>query len=158
MNPTKSVTGIFVISLDFELFWGIRDKFSFEQYGPNVLGVWQVVPKLLALFARYDVHATFATVGAMFAENLEELNNFLPEKKPGYQDQNLSPYNGYIDESSQNKPEYYFGKKLIEMVRSDTRHEIGTHTFSHYYALENGQTKDEFEADLNAAVRIAQAN
>lgn len=150
--------GLFVISLDFELFWGIRDKYSFEEYGQNVLGVWEVIPKMLKLFEKYDIHATFATVGAMFSRNLDELNSFLPDLKPNYLDQNLSPYNGYISDSNLNDSRYYFGKKLIEMVKSDAYHEIGTHTFSHYYGLEPGQTKEEFEDDLQAAVKIAKAN
>lgn len=157
MRMGKESQGLFVISLDFELFWGIRDKFSFEEYGPNVLGVWEVIPKMLDLFAKYDVHATFATVGAMFAENLQELNQFLPKLNPSYQDQNLSPYNGYIDASTQHNPNYYFGKKLVEMVQKDGRHEIGTHTFSHYYGLEEGQTKEEFESDLQAAIKISKS-
>ena len=150
--------GFFVISLDFELFWGIRDKFSFEEYGPNVLGVWEVIPKMLKLFEKYNIHATFATVGAMFSENSDELNAFLPDLKPNYSDSNLSPYNGYISDANQNDARYYFGKKLIEMVKSDSRHEIGTHTFSHFYGLEPGQSKEEFDADVQAAVKIAKEN
>src|SRR5690606_21782412 len=147
--------GLFVISLDFELFWGIRDKFNFEQYGANVLGVWEVIPKMLELYQKYDVHATFATVGAMFSENFEELNQFLPDLKPTYSDANLSPYVDYIYESQNHDADYYFGKKLIDLVKKDARHEIGTHTFSHYYALEPGQTREEFESDLESAVKIA---
>lgn len=157
MSPNAETNGLFVISLDFELFWGIRDKYSFEQYGSNVLGVWEVIPKMLDLFGKYDAHATFATVGAMFAGNFDELNQFLPDVKPSYTDQNLSPYNGYIESSKSHNPDYYFGKNLIELVKSDSRHEIGTHTFSHFYGLEDGQTKEEFDADLKAAIQMAQS-
>jgi len=158
MNSNPETKGLFVISLDFELFWGIRDKFSFEEYGANVLGVWEVIPRMLKLFEKYDVHASFATVGAMFSENYEELNQFLPEIKPNYSDSKLSPYKGYMEDSKNHDPRYYFGKKLIELIKNDSRHEIGTHTFSHYYGLEPGQTKEEFEADLIAAKKIAEAN
>lgn len=154
----KEKQGILVISLDFELFWGIRDKYSFEEYGPNVLGVWEVIPKLLELFKKHDLHATFATVGAMFSSDLEDLKQYLPKVRPAYEDQNLSPYLGYIDESIQHNDQYYFGKKLLELVKKDSNHEIGTHTFSHYYALELGQSQKEFEADLDAAIEIAKAN
>ena len=150
--------GLFVISLDFELFWGIRDKFTFEEYGPNVLGVWEVMPKLLKLFDDYGIHATFATVGAMFSENPEDLRKYIPELKPSYSDKNLSPYLGYIDDSFNHNPNYYFGKKLIDLLKNHKNHEIGTHTFSHYYGLEPGQSKAEFEADLDAAINIAKAN
>lgn len=157
MSRESKKTGLFVVSLDFELFWGIRDKLSFEQYGENVLGVWEVIPKMLDLFAKYNIHATFATVGAMFSESLEELETFLPKEKPSYEDENLSPYHGYITASKDNDERYYFGKKIVQMVQNNSAHEIGTHTFSHYYCLEPGQTKNEFISDLKSAVQIAKS-
>jgi len=150
--------GLFVISLDFELFWGIRDKYDFDTYGQNVIGVWEVIPQMLELFDKYGIHATFATVGCMFSENYEDLKNYIPEQKPAYTDKNLSPYNGYIDDSVHHDPKYYFGKKLLQLVKEKRQHEIGSHTFSHYYGLEPGQTKDQFEADIDAAVNIAKSN
>jgi len=153
-----SKEGLFVISLDFELFWGIRDKYSFSQYGPNVLGVWKVIPELLKLFSEYQISATFATVGAMLSADLNELKNFVPDEKPSYSDPNLSPYNGYIDDSVNHSPDYFFGKKMIELIETENRHEIGSHTFSHYYCLEPGQKQSEFEADLDMALSIAESN
>lgn len=148
--------GIFIISLDFELFWGIRDKFTLEEYGPNVLGVWEIFPRLLEVFSKYDIHATFATVGAMFSKDLDELKEFIPEKLPSYTDANLSPYNGFIEDSVNHNPKYYFGAKLIELLKKESNHEIGTHTFSHYYCLEDGQNQEEFESDLKQAINIAE--
>src|SRR5690606_22033940 len=34
----RAVPGIFTISLDFELFWGVHDKRSLKGYGRNILG------------------------------------------------------------------------------------------------------------------------
>lgn len=150
--------GVFVISLDFELFWGIQDKFSFDEYGPNVLGVWEVMPRLLKAFKKYDVHATFATVGAMFSKDFEDLSQFIPQKQPSYKEQILSPYPKFIKESINHNPDYFFGNKLVELVKKEASHEIGTHTFSHYYGLEPGQTAEEFEVDIDAAMAIAKSN
>jgi len=50
--------GSFLISLDFELFWGMRDKTSIRSYGPNILGVRAAIPAMLELFRRYQVRAT----------------------------------------------------------------------------------------------------
>lgn len=58
--------GLFVISLDFELFWGIRDKYDFDTYGQNVLGVWKVIPRLLELFDKYGIHATLRPSAVCF--------------------------------------------------------------------------------------------
>lgn len=153
----KSDFGLFVISLDFELFWGIRDKFTFEQYGENVLGVWEALPKMLELFSKYGIHATFATVGAMFSKDFDDLNQFIPQLKPNYLDSNLSPYHTYIEDSKNHDEKYFYGKNLIDLVKKSGNHEIGTHTFSHYYALEPGQTKKEFSEDLDAAIAIARS-
>lgn len=148
--------GYFVISLDFELFWGIRDKVTLDEYGENILGVWEVIPKLLDIFKKYDVQATFATVGAMFAMDKAELMKFLPIKKPQYTDTNLSPYFDFIEiDIERYNPKYYFGSALVELLKENGAHEIATHTFSHYYCLENGQTIEEFESDLQAALAIA---
>jgi hypothetical protein len=85
--------GKFVISLDFELMWGMRDKHTIETYGKNIIGVQKVIPRLLAMFKTYNVRATFAAVGFIFFDNKEELLKYLPERKPKYENENLSPYN-----------------------------------------------------------------
>ena len=54
----KSKNGILTISLDFELYWGLRDKRTIEEYKYNLSGVKPAVEKLLELFDKYDVHAT----------------------------------------------------------------------------------------------------
>jgi Polysaccharide deacetylase len=41
------------------------------------------------------------------------------------------------------------------MVRNCSGQEIGSHTFSHYYCLQTGQTEVAFRADLEAANRAA---
>ncbi len=88
--------GKFVISLDFELMWGVRDKKTIEGYGPNILGVHQMMPTLLNIFHRFEINATFATVGLLFFENKSQIITHLPDRKPGYRNKNLSPYNGYL--------------------------------------------------------------
>ena len=45
---------------------------------------------------------------------------------------------------------YHFGFSLIEMIQETPNQEVGTHTFTHYYCLENGQNKEHFEKDLEA--------
>ena len=75
------MNGAFVISLDFELNWGTFDGTTIEAYGDNLLGVRQVVPSLLDLFAAHQIHATWATVGFLFYETKAELLKDLPTMK-----------------------------------------------------------------------------
>lgn len=41
---------VLVISLDFELFWGVVDSRTIENYGANIEGEWQAVPAMLGSF------------------------------------------------------------------------------------------------------------
>ncbi len=149
--------GKFVISLDFELMWGVRDKKSKTNYGDNILGVHNVIPKLLEVFRKYDIKATFSTVGLLFFETKQELLDGIPKLKPQYNNPNLSPYNGYFNilGNDYETDEYHFAPKLIKEIQKYPEQEIGTHTFSHYYCLEPGQTIDTFKADIESAIAIA---
>jgi hypothetical protein len=150
--------GGFVISLDFELMWGVRDQYSVDFYGKNILGVRQVVPRLLDMFARHDLGCTWATVGMLFFEERAALMAALPEIRPHYNDRNLSPYGdlGNVGETERDDP-YHFGLSLIRQIAAAPRQEIATHTFSHFYCREPGQSVDEFRADLTAATTAAKA-
>ncbi len=152
-----SKTGRFVISLDFELLWGVRDTLTPESYGANILGVWESLPKMLELFSKYDVKATFATVGMLFASSKEELKKFSPAKKPQYADANLSPYNGHFNTmlDSEEEDKYHYASSLIGLIAKYPEQELSTHTFSHYYCLEDGQDLEDFRADMEAAIAIA---
>ena len=149
--------GALVISLDFELDWGVRDTLSLNGgYRENLLGAREVVPKLLALFDRYEIAATWATVGFLFASNREGLLAASPAVKPQYHDVRLDPYRAEIGDDEQSDPLHY-AASLVELIAAQPRQELATHTFSHYYCLEPGQTKEAFQADLEAAVKIAAA-
>ncbi|MEO6349012.1 MAG: polysaccharide deacetylase [Aquaticitalea sp.] len=150
-------TGKFVISLDFELMWGVRDIQTTETYGRNILGVWEALPKMIDAFESHQVKATFATVGFLFASNKEELNTYFPDEKPKYANPNLSPYNGHFDLVKENEAhdKYHFASELIALLQKYPNQEIASHTFSHYYCLEKGQTPNDFNNDTVAAILIA---
>jgi peptidoglycan/xylan/chitin deacetylase (PgdA/CDA1 family) len=154
---TLGTHGKFVISLDFELMWGMRDKHTIETYGKNIAAVHEIIPKLLEKFNVYNIRATFATVGFVFFENKDELIRHIPSKKPQYSNNNLSPYDCYFDKIGENYKEdmYHYAPLLIKNIQEYPKHEIGTHTFSHYYCLEDGQKIQDFEDDLKSAITIA---
>ena len=149
--------GKFVISLDFELMWGVRDVVTIEQYGKNIAGVQKVIPRLLDVFDKYEIKGTFATVGFLFFETKAELTAAFPHLLPSYNDPNLSPYNGHFEQVKEHFTEdaYHYAPLLIQMIQQRKIHEISTHTFSHYYCLEPGQTKEQFREDLIAAADVA---
>ena len=48
--------GSFIISLDFELFWGVRDNHTLENYGENILGAKNALLSILTIFEKYGIH------------------------------------------------------------------------------------------------------
>jgi hypothetical protein len=145
--------GIFTISLDFELFWGVRDHRTLENYGENIRNVHKVVPRLLALFEKYNVHCTWATVGFLFFADKNELISHLPSALPDYQKKDYDPY-PYIKQNDLDKI-YHFAPALIELIKKTAGQEISTHTFCHFYTLEKNTTIEQFRSDLRAAISIA---
>lgn len=152
-----SKQGIFIVSLDFELNWGVHDVFELEHYQENILGVRQAIPRMLELFNRFDIHATWATVGMLFFENKKELLANLPHLYPSYTNVDFSPYDklATLGENEQQDPLHY-GASLIKEIMGYSNQELATHTFSHYYCLEAGQTVSQFEADVQASVKVAE--
>ena len=150
--------GTFLVSLDYELFWGMLDVCPLEQYQDNVLGGKKAIPQLLNLFEKYGIHATWATVGFLFADNYQELSRFLPQLRPGYTKPELDGYAWFekIGEEEKTAPCFY-APGLLEKIAATPGQEIGSHSFCHYYCREAGQTVEEFEADMRAARAIAQS-
>lgn len=148
--------GALVISLDFELHWGVRDVRTFEEYRDNLLGVRQAVPGMLRLFEDRGVHATWATVGFLFFRRKADLLAGLPKELPTYTDGRFDPYADLatVGEDEASDP-FHFGADLLEQIRRVPGQEVASHTFSHYYCLEAGQTVGQFRSDLRAAVAAA---
>jgi len=149
--------GTFVISLDFELMWGVRDKRTIADYGANILGVRQAIPAMLDLFAERAIACTWATVGLLFYGTKREVLDSLPASLPAYYDPRLSPYPDISATGGDEKSDpYHYGLSLLRQIAASPRQEIATHTFSHFYCLEDGGTVDAFRADLLAAKTAAE--
>ena len=147
----------FVISLDFELLWGVFDVVDYSSKKQYFRQTRDVVPEILNLFDQYDVHATWATVGMLFNKDWEEWENNIPKVLPNYNKQELSAYNFGKSIKSSSTEEYCFAPKLIQEIVQTPGQELATHTYSHYYCLEEGQTAESFDKDLEIAVAVASA-
>ena len=148
--------GGFLISLDFELYWGLRDSFSLKRCKRNLLGVQKAIPAILNIFKKYDIHATWAVVGFLLFKDRQELLKNLPELKPQYQNNKFSTYSiiDFLD-LVEREQQICFAPSLIEIIKETPHQKIASHTFSHYYCLEEGQNKEMFEADLIASLNTA---
>jgi peptidoglycan/xylan/chitin deacetylase (PgdA/CDA1 family) len=149
------MAGHLLISLDFELHWGVRDHTAVDGYRANLLGVRQAVPRLLDLLRSRGVRATWAVVGMLLARDKDELQDSFPRLRPRYRDARLDPY-AALGEVGRNELEdpFHYAPSLVRLIADTPGQEVGTHTFSHFYALEEGAGTDAFVADLEAARAI----
>lgn len=156
---SRQAAGALVISLDFEMRWGVRDRYPLDggAYRANLLGARAAIPRLLDLFAAYGIHATWATVGLMMAETRADMERFRPARLPAYENTALDPYQDAVGENEAADP-LHFAASLIAQIRARADQEIASHTFGHYYPLEPRLDPESFRADLASAVAIAQAH
>lgn len=151
----KQNKGIFAISLDFELYWGMRDVVTVEAYRSHLEGTPDAVDRMLDLFTTYHTHVTWATVGFLFARDVQDLISYYPKLLPQYTNREIDLYD-YITQNPELENALHFAPKVIQKIAATPNQEVATHTFSHYYCLENGQNENTFAADLRAAQNIAQ--
>jgi peptidoglycan/xylan/chitin deacetylase (PgdA/CDA1 family) len=147
--------GALVISLDFELHWGVRDHVGRDDaLFRRLPEARRAVKDLTALFASRQIHATWATVGFLFASTRTELEAHLPIERPAYHRADLNPYSEPIGLDEADDPEHLAGS-LVDLIAGTPGQEVGSHTFSHFYCLDPGQDEATFRADLAAAQAIA---
>lgn len=148
-------TGCFIISLDFELGWGFLDKTDWDQHYTQFKNVRLVIPRILQTFQKYGINATWATVGLIFYPSLQEAFQSLRETYPGYKDASLA-FRNILTIVEQNES-LFFAPDLVQLINNFPGQEIATHTFTHYYCMEDGQTVYDFEQDLDQAMKIARS-
>lgn len=148
-------TGTLVISLDFELLWGVFDVVDYEEQREYFKNTRICIPKILDLFLQYEIHATWATVGMLFNRNWDEWNKNRPGILPQYQNESLSAYTFGESIQNTNTDNLCFAPSLLKLIDDTPGQEIGTHTYSHYYCTEPGQDVQAFKADLDMAIKLA---
>ena len=152
--PVSPLSGVFVISLDFELHWGGFEKWPLSTYKTYFDRTLESIPVVLSLFGQKGIHSTWATVGILLYNNFEEVRSGFPKLKPTYADRRLSAYH-YIESTgigeSQQEDPYHYAGSVIDKILATPGQELGTHSFAHYYCNEPGQTVEQFRADIQAA-------
>lgn len=143
--------GALVMSLDFELAWGIPDE-DLARLSPGVAGARAAVDALLRCFERHRACATWATVGALMARDPDDLRAWAPPARergvaPG---RRPSRHDGRFD-----GPLPYFAPDLVRRVHETPGQEVGCHSFSHRSAVEGDERDLAFAEQLAASCAIA---
>lgn len=149
MNPAL------VVSLDFELRWGLLGVLGddMNQYRENLEGVEEVVPGLLEAFRHRGVRATWATVGALACRDWDEWEARAPAY-PRYD----NPAFAWRDMYRRLDPggRLHFAPHLVDAIVAADGQELGSHTFGHTYFREPGFKRANAIADTDAVLRVFQ--
>ena len=144
--------GKFVISLDFELFWGVSENKTIKNYGFNILKTHDVVNKLLNLFSKYNIEATWATVGFLLFKDISSLKEYIKKNKIDtikYENKFLNNFL-LIDSIDDLDNRYLFALDLVNKIIESDGQELASHTFSHMYTLEDGVTNKDIKIDTKS--------
>ncbi|WP_350340021.1 hypothetical protein [Paraflavitalea speifideaquila] len=95
-------------------------------------------------------------MGSLFAKDQLQWEQLRPAIEPRY---SVEKYSAYQYAMQQTLPAQYhwahFAPGIIQAILQYPGQELGSHTFSHYYCLEQQQEPRAFEADLQAAQKAA---
>lgn len=147
--------GYLVISLDFELLWGVFDVVDYRKKKSYFENARRTIPVVLKVFEEHDIHATWAVVGMLFNQNWEEWEKSVPNRVPEYNNDKLSAYKFGESIKGEKLEKLVFAPELIKAIKVVNGQEIATHTYSHFYCLEEGQSHEDFKADLLKAIEKA---
>lgn len=151
--------GKFIISIDLELHWGNVEKWDINKKSEYFLKSKKTIPKVLKLFEQNNIKATWAAVGFLFAKDKLQLLKSSPKLKPTYLNKIFFYYDyfPFVGKDEEDDPYHYAGDIIRQIIKTKGQ-ELATHTFSHYYCNEAGQTAQQFDKDLKAAQQIAKEN
>lgn len=144
----------FVISLDFEMFWGVADSQTIAGYGRNIEGSLPAIQKLLEMFRRYEIRATWATVGMVMCRDFSQWSDIRPAIYPGYLREACSSYS--LASQAREYPGLFFGQPTVKRILDTPGQEVATHTYSHFYCSEPGAAPEQLAADLACAKYIGE--
>lgn len=146
-NSLKKLAGksFLVISIDFEMFWGISSAEKFNSYGRRIELEWEAIPRILKLFEIYQISATWAIVGMLLCRNIAEWREFSAMLKV----HNLIKKNPnlYLEDYVQSNQKLFFAVDLVEQIQNAKNQEIASHTFSHPIACGHPTSLKYFDDD-----------
>ena len=155
--------GKLIISLDFELMWGMAGHSMnyIKAYRPNIENAISALKRILEILEEFHIKVTIAHVGSMCFSDLDEFRSFQKtiDKKPDYANRNYSAYQLCMNSEEQllSPPisDLFFCRSFLHQLANNSNVELASHTFSHYYCLEKGQTVEQFNEDLALAEKMS---
>jgi peptidoglycan/xylan/chitin deacetylase (PgdA/CDA1 family) len=148
--------GIFTLSLDFELIWGTLDLElpGFREACERERS--EVLDRLLALLAEFEIPATWCTLGHLFLDGCSPRDGRKhPEIVPPTHDWVADWFEQDPCGTEERDPIFY-GRSLIDRILAcPVAQEIGCHSFSHPIFGDPGCSRETATSELAECVRLA---
>lgn len=150
--PDRFATGVFTVSLDFELLWGTIDRAN-QAHFRKLCSVerTRVIPRLLELFAEFEVPATWCTVGHLFLAPAVAARRRAALKIPSRAADPRLPREPIDDP-------LLLSRDLVDRIRQcATVQEIGGHGFTHLPFTDSMCTAEAAATEIEELERSARS-
>lgn len=148
-NLTKKI----IISIDFEMRWGVKHKYglNFEGYKKNLDGCTHVVSEMLDAFKGRNLRATWATVGAIA---LNGWDDYFRYKRNDYKFKNISyAFNEKYCEMDKDGI-LHFSPTSIRKILNTEGQDLGSHSFTHANFQDPGLSAQNLVDDLKLVEKV----
>ncbi len=153
--------GIFTMSIDFEFAWGYVDQKLDKKAEEKISQELAIFPRLISLFEKYDMPATWAIVGHLLEKNCQ-WENSLPHPEYERPIRKNEKTDWFLNHPSQNEPAsplWYDTGNLINIIKeSKVGHEIASHSYAHLIYDETVTNQKVVKTDIANCRRIHQEN
>ena len=153
-TPLELPRAALLISIDTEMSWGLVHRpsmpYRYDDERPHL-------QRLLDLFDRHQVPATWAVVGHLFLERCAPVDGVKhPEiVRPDYDWFDGDWFDADPCTDVHTDPAWY-GPDVVDAIRERrTTHEIASHGFSHLIAGDPGCSRATFRSEVDAAQAVA---
>jgi peptidoglycan/xylan/chitin deacetylase (PgdA/CDA1 family) len=157
-DPAALDTGVFTLSLDFELIWGTQDLFGPEAFRRACESERAVViDRLLDLLRAYEVPATWCVLGHLLLDRCARQDGRVhPEIIRPTHRWVRGDWFAHDPGGTEETQPLWLGRSLVQKIRAcPVPQEIGCHSFSHVILGDAGCSAAAADSDLTACVRAA---
>ncbi len=152
-KDTTMAIGTLCFSFDFELGWPSRGLVSSPVANQELIEkTWTSVPGMLQILEKYDIPATWATVGAIMLQHPWKGRDRLQDPAYSCGQKNWYDFPEYNSSFSR----CFYAPQLVEMIlKCRAPQEIGSHTFTHVLMNRSGHPENLLDQELRLCNEVA---
>jgi peptidoglycan/xylan/chitin deacetylase (PgdA/CDA1 family) len=149
--------GGFTISIDTELAWGVCHRPILRSEYDALSREREVIGRLLALFSKYDVRATWAVVGHLFLAAACKLEDGVVHPEISRPITRTSTHDWFFQHPRDGVDPLWYARDVVDSIRDTLPpQEIGSHSFCHLPFDERSTRAETIRTDVQMAKHLHQ--